>query len=277
MQIQQQKIIKVSGNDFLEKSDLLVCEEPMEIRLEYGKMDFRQEKSLAVTMRTPDNDFELALGFLFSEGIIQNYEQVLNIFHCPNTEKEIEKNNVVKVQLSPALDFDFKKLERHFYSTSSCGICGKSSIEAIEVRCPAKLQENFSISAKAIHTLSEIVKEEQTVFKYTGGLHAAAIFDTKNKLILWREDIGRHNALDKVIGSQLFKNKIPLSDEVLWLSSRISFEMVQKAIMAGISVVVAVGAASNLAVSLAKEFNLTLIGFARNQSFNIYTGEFRVK
>ena len=277
MQIQQKKIIKVNQNSFLEKDDLLVWEEPMEIRLEYGKVDFRQEKSLSVTMRTPDNDFELALGFLFSEGIIQNYGQVINIFHCPNVEKETEKNNVVKVQLAPDLDFDFGKLERHFYSTSSCGVCGKSSIEAIEVHCPTKLPTTFSVSPNTIHALSDLVKKEQTVFKFTGGLHAAAIFDTQSQLILWREDIGRHNALDKVIGSQVFKNQTPLSNKILWLSSRISFEMVQKSILAGISMVVAMGAASSLAVDLAEQYNLTLIGFSRNQSFNIYTGSERIK
>lgn len=268
-------IIQKTISDSLSKPDLVAVEEPLEIRLGFGPADQREQRSLAVTMRTPGHDFELAAGFLFTEGIIHSFSQIENIRYCENLGKQ-EENNVVRVELSSSVAPDFQKLQRNFYTTSSCGVCGKSSIEAVTIQC-TPVTTKWSVSAHLIQTLPDKLREAQHVFEHTGGLHASGLFDRQGSLALLLEDVGRHNALDKVIGAMLFKEAIPLTDYILVVSGRASFELVQKAAIAGIPVLVAVGAPSSLAVNLAQTSGITLIGFAREERFNIYTHPHRIE
>jgi FdhD protein len=270
-------IIKLTDNESAKTIDALAIEEPLEIRIEYGVAGQRKTQNVSVTMRTPGNDAELALGFLFTEGIIKETKNVASINHCIIACPE-DKENVIQVSLNEELQPDLHKTERNFYTTSSCGVCGKSSIEAI--RTVSAFNDNeFSenqINAAILYQLPTILQKHQDVFADTGGLHASALFNSSGELILVREDVGRHNALDKLIGVALNKGLVPLNQQILLLSGRASFELVQKAAMAGINIIAAVGAPSSLAVQLAQEFNITLIGFLRNQRFNIYTGENRI-
>ncbi len=273
------QVNKFNRDSGLIKQDLVAVEEPLEIRLTYGPVEDRKEKSLAVTMRTPGNDFELALGFLFNEGIVRKKDDVLKIRYCERESADDNAENTVRVELSTSLSPDIKKLERNFYTSSSCGVCGKASIEAIEAGCnPEFLMVNnpFTIEASIILRLPELVREQQLVFEYTGGLHAAALFDSGGQLILLREDIGRHNAVDKLTGALFGSNQLPASSSIMFLSGRAGFELLQKAAMSGIPCVASVGAPSSLAVSLAKKFNITLIGFLRDLRFNVYSNPERI-
>lgn len=273
--VQQAKIVKVNGAA-TEQLDLLAVEEPLEIRLGYGPANDRQQRKISVTMRTPGHDFELVLGFLFTEGIIRGYEEIAGIHYCQDLGKQQTKENVVRVELSADATVDLQKLQRNFYTTSSCGVCGKASIEAIEAICPPQIATEYTIAKSVIHQAPATLLQAQLVFKHTGGLHAAGLFDPSGKLLLWREDVGRHNALDKLIGACLIQHQLPLQNSFVLLSGRISFELVQKGLMAGLSMIAAVGAPSSLAVSLARQYDMTLIGFVRNQKFNIYSGSHRV-
>lgn len=273
-------IIKVTLDGSEEKPDLVVVEEPLEIRLGFGSMDNRQQRSVSVTMRTPTHDFELALGFLYSEGIINSYDQILSVKYCVDAGKQATEN-IVRVELKPEVTFNAQSLQRNFYATSSCGVCGKASIEAIDnMICDIpkqKLEQNaLKVNHQYILSLVETLTQHQKVFEYTGGLHAAALFDESGRIITIREDIGRHNALDKLIGNALTQNLLPLNNKVLLMSSRASFELIQKAVMANISIIVTIGAPSSLAVQVAEQFNVTLVGFLRNNSYNIYTGKERI-
>jgi FdhD protein len=262
-------ILKIANHRATKTEDFLAIEEPLEIRLSYLKDSFLQEKNVSITMRTPSNDEELAIGFLFTEGIISGFSQVKSVH-------SLQENSII-VDVTPDVVLDLSKLERNFYTTSSCGICGKASIEAIHT-----VSQNFPEAGKLIYKssfilqLPERLKLQQSVFKQTGGLHASAIFNKEGEIILVREDVGRHNALDKVIGSACIQNMLPLTDSLLLLSGRASFELIQKAKMANIKTVAAVGAPSSLAVELARESDMTLIGFLRNDRFNIYCGNERV-
>jgi FdhD protein len=255
--------------------DVLAVEEPLEIRLGFYENEKFTHKAISITMRTPDHDFELAAGFLFTEGILQTSKQISNIKHCGKIGKE-GFENTVRIDVAKDVNIDFKRLERHFYTSSSCGVCGKSSIEALQTGVK-KVDSNLKIKADLVHQLPEILQKSQTVFNETGGLHASALFDENGNLDIVREDVGRHNALDKVIGAKFLQNEIPLSDKILLVSGRVSFELVQKALMAGIPILAAVGSPSSLAVELAKEFGMTLIGFVRDRRFNIYNGEERLR
>lgn len=266
-------VTKINKEGVLTKPDLLAVEEPLEIRLGFGVGSEREQKSLSVTMRTPGHDFELALGFLLTEGIISSGEQVESIKYC-STVKPEEVENVVRVELKPEVKLDFKKFQRHFYTSSSCGVCGKSSIDAIKVNGKA-IDSNWAIPSSVIYSLPGKLRKAQHVFEHTGGLHASALFNQMGELIILREDVGRHNALDKVIGAMLLK-KEALSNYVLMVSGRTSFELIQKAAVAGIPIIAAVGAPSSLAVHLAKETGMTLLGFVREAGFNIYCGEQRI-
>jgi FdhD protein len=263
-------IKKVNSNGATTADDVLAAEEPLEIRLNYGPADARVQKNISVTMRTPGNDTELAVGFLYTEGIIKNYSQVKGAFLVPD--------NIVQVVLKDDVELDLSKLERNFYTTSSCGVCGKSSIESVKTVCEiADNNDSLQVFSQVIYKLPETLRQHQQVFASTGGLHASAIFDTNGNLILTREDVGRHNALDKLIGKALEMNMLPLDNCVLLLSGRASFELIQKAAMAGIKIVAAVGAPSSLAAQTANEFGMTLIGFLRDERFNIYCGEKRIQ
>lgn len=266
-------IIKVDEFSSFQTEDFLAAEEPLEIRLGYGSVQNRVQKSISVTMRTPGNDFELAIGFLFTEGIIENIAQVASIKHCNGLHE-----NVVRVELIDDLELDMSKLERNFYTTSSCGVCGKSSIDAVKTVCrlPELVSDEILFSSEVIYRLPNLLRQNQTIFDHTGGLHGCALFDQNGKLLLAREDVGRHNALDKLIGATLQQKYFPLNNYLLLLSGRASFELIQKAYMAGIKIVAAVGAPSGLAVQMANDTGITLIGFLRGERFNIYCGEQRI-
>ena len=267
------EIIKVKEDTFLEVLDLLAAEEPMEIRIVFGAAAERIQKSISVTMRTPGNDFELAAGFLFTEGIIKGPDDIQAIKYCNGVNE-----NVVMIELKDDVAIELNKLERNFYTTSSCGVCGKSSIDAIKTVCRLEdAEKNFmQISPEIIYALPEILRSRQDVFGFTGGLHACGLFNHKGEFLLSREDVGRHNALDKLVGAALNQSMIPLRGNILLLSGRASFELIQKAWMAGITAVASIGAPSSLAVQMAEEAGITLIGFLRNRSFNIYSNTHRI-
>ncbi|MGZ3755918.1 MAG: formate dehydrogenase accessory sulfurtransferase FdhD [Mucilaginibacter sp.] len=269
-------ITKVNASESIEASDALATEEPLEIRLEYGPNNDRQVRNISVTMRTPGHDDELASGFLFTEGIVKSADEIANVTHCFIACAE-NQENVIQVSLDETILPHLQNTERNFYTTSSCGVCGKGSINAIRT-AGAFMQtgDDNRVTSEVLYQLPEILRQHQAIFDDTGGLHASALFTARGDLLLVREDVGRHNALDKLIGAALRLNNLPLDKHILMLSGRASFELVQKAAMAGISIVAAVGAPSSLAVQLAEEFNITLVGFLRGQKFNIYTGAHRI-
>jgi FdhD protein len=266
-------ILKSKENALLvEKEDLVACEEPLEIRLEYGDNFFRQEIPVSVTMRTPDHDAELAAGFLFSEGIIFSPSDLLGIEHCRTTAPDAV-GNVIRVRLQAGFEPDKKKISRNFFVHSSCGICGKASLESLKFLCHFPESGEIFVQESVILALSKTLLENQSVFKYTGGIHAAALFDLNGKMLAIREDVGRHNALDKLIGKYFLEKQLPLTHQILFLSGRVSFELLQKAVVAGIKIVCAVGAPSSLAVETAEKFGLTLIAFLRENKYNLYAGK----
>lgn len=270
---------RVEGGSSSFFEDHLAREEPLEIRLDFRHEGIRQQKSISITMRTPGEDYELAIGFLFTEGLIRSVDDVISISHCGPIQPHLGHSNVVKIKLQDETRLDGLKLERHFYTTSSCGVCGKSSIEALKSKSPFEnhlSSKEFQMRREDILQLNERLSEAQEIFQSTGGLHASALFDAKASLKLLREDVGRHNALDKLIGAAFLAKDLPLDQHVLMLSGRVSFELVQKASMAGIRMIAAVGAPSSLAVELALETKMTLIGFLRNGRFNIYSHPERV-
>ena len=267
-----------SGGESVVEQDALAVEEPLEIRLGFNENGKAAHKSISITMRTPGDDFELAAGFLFTEGIIKSAEQINQIKHCGVPAKHSIFNNTVRVDLRADVKIDFKKLERHFYTSSSCGVCGKTSIEALQTGVCSLVEHTSPIFAReTIHRLPETLRSRQNVFDRTGGLHAAALFNAVGEMESLREDVGRHNAVDKLIGSQFLAGKAPVSDKLLMVSGRASFELVQKALMAGIPILAAVGAPSSLAVELAREYGMTLLGFVRDNRFNIYCGTERIE
>lgn len=275
-QVSVVSVDRVKGETCEQVDDLVAVEEPLQIQLQVKKHGQWQEESLSVTMRTPGNDFELAAGFLLAENVISGLDDIYNIRHC-HTVKEEEQGNVVIVKLAPQVSFDMKNLERHFMTTSSCGVCGKSAIDAITCKHGSLIQKSSQkVDIKTIQQLNDILEDQQTVFRHTGGLHASALFNFDGELVLLREDIGRHNALDKVVGAALTSNLVPLDDVLVFLSGRVSYELVQKSVQAGIPIIVAVGAPSSLAVDLAGQKGITLIGFLRENRFNIYTHNQRI-
>jgi FdhD protein len=269
---------KMVGAQASTVADSLAAEEPLEIQLGYEKKGWHVHKSVSVTMRTPGHDFELAAGFLFAEGILRRPDQIAQMRTDP---ADALNGNTVRIELKPGVVVDWQRLERHFYTSSSCGVCGKTSIEALRMTGlgskPVFAGSHPVVEAATIHALPKQLREAQEVFDRTGGLHAAALFEPAGRLVALREDVGRHNAVDKLIGSQWLTGRTPLLETILFVSGRASFELMQKALMAGIPMLVAVGAPSSLAVALAEEFGATLIGFARDQRFNIYAGAERIR
>jgi FdhD protein len=275
---QKVTIQKVKDGQIMCSQDLVVVEEPLEIRLVFEETGHLIEQSISITMRTPGDDFEFTAGFLFNEGIIRSGDEIEQMSYCVGLQNEKQHYNVVSVRLRPGVRVDHERLLRHFYTTSSCGVCGKASLDALQMQgYPALPQDRPVVSHEVVHALPEKLRQVQSVFKKTGGLHAAALFDVQGNLRGLREDLGRHNAVDKLIGEQVLSRKVPLSDYVMVTSGRASFEILQKALMGGIPIVVAVSAPSSLAVNLASEFGITLLGFVRGESFNIYTGAQRIQ
>ena len=272
------------GTEEREFSDVLAVEEPLEIRLGFPG---GTHKAVSITMRTPGEDAELAAGFLFTEGIIKSSEQIKQIRHCGLKIRKgsgtVDRagalnSNTIRVDISEGVEVDLERLNRHFYTSSSCGVCGKSSIDALKTGAK-KLPEAAgpTVDPQLISRLPLLLRHEQETFDKTGGLHASALFDLDGTLDIIREDVGRHNALDKVIGRKFLDGGLPLDKCILLVSGRASFELVQKALMAGIPFLAAVGAPSSLAVELAREFGMTLIGFVRDSRFNIYCESHRVR
>lgn len=269
--VKQIEIVKVKDNVSFRYTDDVSVEEPLEIRVAYHVADKKETKNISVTMRTPGNDAELAAGFLFTEGIISSREQIKNIY-SPQVECSRNSENVVIVELAEGFVPELMKADRNFYTTSSCGVCGKGSIESIRTVSTFHnhTKNNKEVFLETLYQLSEKLQSFQNNFSATGGIHASGIFDLRGNLLALREDVGRHNALDKLIGYALSADLLPLDDKILVLSGRASFELIQKAAMGGITIVAAIGAPSSLAIDLAKEFDITLLGFLRDNRFNIY-------
>ncbi len=269
------QISRLADGRLVERKDVVTVEEPLEIRVEFTQNGVRETSAVSVTMRTPGNDFELAAGFLYGEGLLGRREDLAEISYCQGDEPQAY--NIVVVKLRPGVFFDPDSLSRNFYMSSSCGVCGKASLEAVEVRgCERLPDEGLSLDPAILSGLPEKLRAEQGLFDRTGGIHAAGRFDESGELVSVREDVGRHNAVDKVVGEAFLAGDLPLGRTVLAVSGRTSFEIMQKALAAGIPLVVAVGAPSSLAVDLAKRFNMSLLGFTRPDGFNVYAGAERI-
>lgn len=269
----RERVWKFEGQTRSRRSDYVATEEPMEIRIDFGG----EIRTAAVTMRTPGDDFELAAGFLYSEGIIQNREQVGSIAYCLDPEVEFDQRyNIVTVELLTQTAPDLRPLERHFFTTSACGVCGKASLEALELREIAEVPPGPEVPTSILQTLPGTLRRGQGLFEDTGGLHAAGLFTPEGELIAVREDVGRHNAVDKLVGWALLEGQLPLHGSLLMVSGRASFEILQKSLVAGLPFVCAVSAPSNLAVRLARQFGVTLVGFLRGERFNVYHGLERI-
>jgi len=266
-----------TGEGRADREDRLVVEEPMEIRLLFGPEEKRIVRSLSVTMRTPGEDEELAAGFLFTEGILHSPNQIEAIEARGVDASGQPTGNTIRVALRPEVEVDFAKLQRNFYTSSSCGVCGKASLEMLELRGARPVEANWSISAEAIRQLPDRLRAAQPTFELTGGLHAAGLFDSTGRLKSVREDVGRHNAVDKLFGRAFLDQQTPLDQYGLVISGRVSFEIMQKALAARVPVIVAVGAPTSLAVELANQYGLTLVGFTSAKRMNVYAGGGRVE
>lgn len=272
--IHTRKIHKLTPENLLATDDFLAVEEPLEIKIVYGPKENRISKTISITMRTPGEDRELALGFLFTEGIINKAAHILD---TESTIPSFLNQNTIEIQLSDDANPDIHRLDRHFYTTSSCGVCGKTSIDALKTIRMPELKADFPvIDRNVILSLPSLLTQLQSVFEKTGGIHASAIFDQSGKPLLLKEDVGRHNALDKIAGAALQQGLLPLSEQILLVSGRASFELVQKAAMIGVPLMAAVGAPSSLAAELAEEAGITLVGFLNGKRFNIYTHPGRI-
>jgi FdhD protein len=282
-------VTKVTRDGIVERGDCLAVEEPLEIRLgftefkapkalssaeEAGK---RVHRSLSITMRTPGDDLDLAVGFLFTEGIVKGRSEIAHVAPCGRPVGDPPVCNTVRVDLAAGCVVDMARLSRHFYTSSSCGVCGKSSLAALKTQLPYSLAPARPVvEAGVIYGLPDKLRQAQEIFEHTGGLHACALFTPAGELLDLCEDVGRHNALDKLIGRQFMAGELPLLEKVLLLSGRASYELIQKALMAGIPIIAAVGAPSSLAAELASANGATLLGFVRNDRFNIYAGGERI-
>jgi FdhD protein len=285
--VSQRYVEKVTERTSRQVLDSLAIEEPLEIQLAYGPSHSRQTKSISVTMRTPGHDFDLAVGFLMTEGVVRDANDIEHIAYAGHPSGGTEslgmnalrlgtRRNIVRVDLATDVAVSLATLQRNFYTTSSCGICGKASLLALQTVCPPRATNTFTVDAQLLYRLPALLRASQRVFDSTGGLHGAGLFDSAGNLLALREDVGRHNAVDKIIGSEFLADRTPLRDRLLLLSGRASFELLQKALMGGVPMVAAVGAPSSLAVQVAKEFDITLVGFLREEHFNIYHGGERI-
>jgi len=277
LESQQFEISKVDRDGRRQVDDRLAIEEPLEIQLATPDASGSAAKSISITMRTPGADRDLALGFLLTEGIIDSGAQVADIALLGETDPETGARNRVRVTLQAGVEVDLGRLERHFYTTSSCGVCGKASLDALRVTVKTPpVPDAPRFMAATLTGLTDRVRARQAVFERTGGLHAAAAFGPDGEIVVVREDVGRHNATDKVVGALLQAGRLPAVEFGMLVSGRASFELVQKALVAGMPLLAAVGAPSSLAVRTAREFGMSLVGFLRDGTFNIYSGESRI-
>ncbi|MDH3627250.1 MAG: formate dehydrogenase accessory sulfurtransferase FdhD [Acidobacteriota bacterium] len=272
----RRRVERVAEGSRTSLDDRVAIEEPMEIRVDHAIDGKRVAKSLSITMRTPGHDFELAAGFLYTEGILRQPGDIETIEFCGPAVEGRDTSNIVKVTVADHVALDLERLQRNFYATSSCGICGKASLDAIAVQGIEKPTAQWTLTTARVHELPKILRANQPVFETTGGLHASALVSADGVVECVREDVGRHNAVDKLIGSRLLRSQTPIDDRVLVLSGRAGFELIQKAVVAGIAIVVAIGAPSSLAVELAESYDMTLVGFASHDRFNIYSGGHRI-
>ncbi len=273
----QVEIARVGGGRTLSLEDVVATEEPLEIRI-VGEGPGGPITTIAsITMRTPGNDFELAAGFLVTEGIVRSPRDIARIDYCLGETLWDQEFNVVSVELLPTVTVDESVLARNFYMTSSCGVCGKASLDALRAQgCQPVPFGGSQVAEAVLYRLHDKLRRSQDVFQQTGGLHAAGLFTFGGELVVSREDVGRHNAVDKVVGDRCLAGELPASDHVLVVSGRASFEIIQKAAMAGIPVVAAVGAPSSMAVDTAQAFSMTLVGFLKRDGFNVYAGASRI-
>jgi FdhD protein len=263
------EIDKFDTSQIYHADDVVAIEEPLEIRIAYTENGIYVSKNISITMRTPGDDTNLAIGFLFTEGIINDISQI-------ETSNQLEEN-IIEVRLNPFVSLDLSKLDRHSYTSSSCGVCGKTSIDLIHIASSySNVENDFSIPINIFQNLNKELLATQTIFSKTGGIHAAALYDSKGNLVHLAEDVGRHNALDKLIGYCFSHLDFPLKDKFLLVSGRASFELIQKATMAAIPIFLAVGAPSSLAIELANSTHMCLVGFLKSDSFNIYTRPERI-
>jgi len=270
-------IDKVKRGTRAVRADEVAVEEPLEIQLCAASDSGAAAKSVAITMRTPGHDIDLAMGFLFTESIVTDIADVESVAHTGAPDTETGYRNTVRIELRPDVSVDLGRLERHFYTTSSCGVCGKASLEALRVVAPPSVSSGFAVRREVLTVLPDRLRDRQQLFETTGGLHAAAAFDRNGRLLVVREDVGRHNAVDKVVGALLADGRLPAADCGMLVSGRASFELMQKTLVAGMPLLAAVSAPSSLAVRLARDFGLTLVGFLRGGDFNIYAGAERIE
>lgn len=268
------QVLTVEGGQVRWRSDQLATEEPLEIRLLAGEQRF----TVAITMRTPGHDFELAAGFLYAEGVLAEPQAISRITYCIDPQVDPEQRyNIVNVELRATTLPEVHHLERHFTTTSACGVCGKASLDALTTRGYQPPRGTLTVSPRLLASLPESLRQAQGLFRSTGGLHAAALFDARGQLVTVREDVGRHNALDKLVGSALLQGQLPLDEHIVLLSGRASYELLQKSVAAGLPVVCAVSAPSSLAVAIARQFEVTLVGFLRGDRCNVYSGHQRLR
>lgn len=273
---------KFQAFHFIENNDALAVEEPLEIRLTHFEAGKKIDQTISITMRTPGYDSDLALGFLYTEGVIREKKDVCQVASCGPAKNQAQSQNIIRVTLDESHQVNLDALKRNSFTNSSCGVCGKTSLEALRTKVPENIaqrknDDNLVCSSKVILQLPNTLRKAQTLFNQTGGVHASALFSVHGELMALREDVGRHNALDKLIGSAFQNDQLPLSQHILLVSGRVSFELVQKAAMAGIVIIAAVGAPSSLALELAHERCMTLIGFIRHEHFNLYCGSQRIQ
>jgi len=272
------KVLKYSSNNFKDVEDLVSIEEPLEISLKYKEKDNWVEQTLSITMRTPGNDEDLVRGFLFNEQIVKSLNDIDNIESYGDKVGQYKIQNKILATLNNSENVNISKIKRDFLTNSSCGVCGKSSLDALEIIKTTKTNASEpKISKDVIFQSPDILREGQSEFSKTGGIHASGLFNSDGKLIALREDVGRHNALDKLIGCALEKNQFDPKDQFITCSGRLNFELVQKVLMTDIGIMIGVGAPTSLAIDLANKFDITLIGFVKRDSFNIYTNNKKVK
>ena len=272
------KVLKYSSNNFKDVEDLVSIEEPLEISLKYKEKDNWVEQTLSITMRTPGNDEDLVRGFLFNEQIVKSLNDIDSIESYGDKVGQYKIQNKILATLNNSENVNISKIKRDFLTNSSCGVCGKSSLDALEIIKTTKANASEpKISKDVIIQSPDILREGQSEFSKTGGIHASGLFNSDGKLIALREDVGRHNALDKLIGCALEKNQFDPKDQFITCSGRLNFELVQKVLMTDIGIMIGVGAPTSLAIDLANKFDITLIGFVKRDSFNIYTNNKKVK